>query len=184
MTYEPQYTEAQLAAQKESERRRAEETEALRGFYERMGLPLICHDRACRRARRCRGDVKDGKLGALPCFWHYREEMRFLLFSPGALMQLWEEVVPQAPGSADPDAPEPTVGYIPSDPNKPTLLELIFGSDAKALAKLRRPKHGKRPGSWERDPEAFERYFMSGDWRDPGDVCRREPVLMGGRWVE
>ncbi|HEX8168523.1 MAG TPA: hypothetical protein VF601_22405 [Beijerinckiaceae bacterium] len=42
----------------------------------------------------------------------------------------------------------------------------------------------RRPGSWERDPEAFERYFMSGDWRDPGTVCRPEPVRMGNRWVE
>ena len=184
MTYEPQYTEAQIAAQKESERRRAEKTEASRGVHEWLGLPLICCEPGCRRARRCRGDVKDGKFGLLPCFWHYREEMRFLLFSPGAVMQLWKEIAPQDRGSADPDAPEPALEYIPPDTSQPTLLEMIFGSDAAAFARLRRPKHGKRPGSWERDPEAFERYFMSGDWRDPGDVCRREPVRMGGRWVE
>ena len=26
--------------------------------------------------------------------------------------------------------------------------------------------------------------MAEGDWRNPAGVCRREPVLIGGRWVE
>jgi hypothetical protein len=158
-------TEAQMKAQEEMDRRRHERREATRVAHERIGLPLICCEQVCRRARRCLGRVEDGEYDLLPCLWHYREEMRFLMLSPHGLRSMLEEaerlgiVPPFDPAAEEAEAASPA----PTDstargrrPREPTLIEIVFGSGA-ALARLRKPKGTWRPPSWEEDPERFER---------------------------
>jgi hypothetical protein len=184
-----QRTEAQIKAQEEMDRRRRERREATRVAHEQIGLPLICCELFCRRARRCLGRVEDGEYELLPCLWHYREEMRFLMLSPHGLRSMLEEaerlgVVPPF----DPAAEE-LEDYCPARTDsasrgrrrrEPTLLEIVFGSGA-ALAGLRKPRGSWRPPSWEEDPERFERYFESGDWRDPGRYWRGSAWGSDGR---
>jgi hypothetical protein len=121
----------------------------LRRAVSGIGLPLICPEPACGRARRCAAPSRS----LPPCWELYREEARYIMFT---LRRLWEHI--EATGERpDPAAPKP---------ERPlTLLEAVFGPD---LSRLRRRKgapeatHGA-----ESDPEAFDRYFMAGDWREP-----------------
>jgi hypothetical protein len=190
--YPPERTEAQVQAQQEMDRRRAEATEIARGGWEKIGLPLICCHRRCRRARRCLGDPKNGRYGLLPCVSHYREEMRFLVLGPCGLGAIYDEAERLgiiAPSGAVPGAPDEGTGAAPAqdegpsrrrERRQPTLLEIMFGSGA-ALARLRRPKDAWRPPGWTYDPETFERYFDSGDWRDPGRIWRGTEWGANGR---
>jgi hypothetical protein len=120
--------------------------------------------------------------GEQPCFWHYRPEMRFLLYSPGGFLALLDE----QPQHGDTEAGQRAVpeGRKRRGHEPPTLLELLFGSSRAALARLTRPRDTPPPGDWVRDPEEFERYFMAGDWRKPEGVCYRPPVRYGERWVD
>src|SRR5688500_14721679 len=90
MTLQP--TESQLDAQAEHERRRLRESEAGRRLWEIIGLPLICRETECRRARRCLGGQESRGYGVQPCFSLYREEMRFLLYSPGGIPALRKDL--------------------------------------------------------------------------------------------
>jgi hypothetical protein len=65
-----------------------------------------------------------------------------------------------------------------------TLIELLYGGYPGWLDRLRRPKGVRGPGTWQNDPEGFERYMDEGDWRNPGRLARPEPVNYYGRWVE
>jgi hypothetical protein len=161
MTFEP--TEAQMQAQAEMDRRRAEQQENLRGLCEWLGLPLICPERACRRAGSCAGQPSAETHGLHPCHSHYREEMHFLLYGPGQILEMMEKRA----RLADPSAP-PRKGL--------TLIEAIYGTDSEALNRLRRSKGVRGPGGWSNDPEAFARYMEAGDWRNPGNLARPAPV--------
>jgi hypothetical protein len=123
--------------------------ETLRRVCGGIGFPLICPEPACGRARRCAGQSR----GLPPCWELYREEARYFL---NTLMRLHAHI--EATGERpDPAAPKP---------DRPlTLIEALYGPD---LSRLRRPKdapeamHGP-----ESDPDAFDRYILAGDWREP-----------------
>ena len=164
-------TEAQMQAQAEMDRRRAEEQDAWRELSEWVGLPLICPARSCRRAGRCTGQPSARTRGLHPCLKHYREEVRFLLDGPDGLT----ERLPERGRAADAaSAPRQRL----------TLIEAIYGTGREALDRLRRPKGVRGPGGWSNDPEGFARYMETGDWRNPGNLARPAPVNYYGRWVE
>ena len=52
-----------------------------------FGAPPICFLPECRRAGQCRGNPHKGRFHLPPCFGHYREEYRFLMFAPGRLVE-------------------------------------------------------------------------------------------------
>jgi hypothetical protein len=169
MTFER--SEAQMKAQAEMERRRAERQDAGRELCEWLGLPLICYEPGCRRAGRCAGLPSPQTYGLQPCLMHYREEMRFLLIGPDNLAEQM-----RAESHLDDGPSEPADGM--------TLIELIYGSDRETLDRLRRPKGVRGPGSWEYDPDGFARYMDEGDWRNPAGVARRPPASFYGRVVD
>ena len=141
--------EAMRRGQEQVRREWDQAMETLRRTLSGIGLPLICPERACGRARRCAAPSRS----LPPCWEFYREEARYMIKT---MMRLKEHI--EATGARpDPAAPMP---------DRPlTILEAMFGSD---LSRLRRPKsapegmHGA-----ESDPDAFDRYIMAGDWREP-----------------
>jgi len=165
MTFER--TEAQMRAMAEMERRQAEEQETVRELCEWAGLPLICPERGCRRARRCAGPASAATYGAPPRSIHNREEMRVLLIGPENLAGELE-----------------SLGLVSDEPvaredGQMSLIEFVYGQDPATLERLRRPKGVMGPQGWECDPEAFTRYMEGGDWRNPGPLTR-PPRWCGG----
>ena len=160
-----------------------------RNHQDWFGFAPICFIPACRRAGRCCGDAQKGRFYLPPCVGHYHEEARYLSLSPGGVRDQHQAVEAELAAEGRP----PRQPLRPEDWAPPagqwrwwsvTVLEALYGTSPAALARLRRPPTVRGPGPWERDPDAFGRYMAEGDWRNPAGVCRREPVLIGGRWVE
>lgn len=156
------------------EGRYAAEILALRFTMEKLGFVPLCPERRCARARRCCGPLNVHRFVNPPCFRQYREEVRFLLYSPFGQFAL------EALANGEDDGPDYPVGpgteawlerfeaaiNAPTDA-KATPLDRLYGSSPEARARLRRPKDVRCTQGWERDLDRFAGYMASGDWRVP-----------------
>lgn len=151
-----------------------------------FGAAPICFVARCRRTGRCSGDPQKGRFYLPPCVGHYREEFRFLVLAPGGVRarMIAAGRWPRPSGAAAPDEAPGSAPAAAPPQALPTVIGWFYGTDAQVLRRLRRAAHMRSPGGWETDPEGFARYMAEGDWRNPEQVCRREPAPMHGRWVE
>ena len=165
-----EYTERQLV-----------EIHITRLQMEWFGAPPICFLPECRRAGQCRGNPHKGRFHLSPCFGHYREEYRFLMFAPGGLEDLMKEAgLPADAGEAYGADAEPLPEHLAKGV---TVLELFYGPKPK-YERLRRSPQVLGPFGWERNPEEFARYIETGDWRHPERVCYRPPIRYGNVLVD
>jgi hypothetical protein len=148
-----------------------------------FGAPPICFLPECRRAGQCCGDPQKGRYYLPPCFGHYREEVRFMIFAPGGMADVLEEAgLATEADEAEDDDSEPLPEHLPKDTL--TVLELYYGPGAKKYERLRRSPQVLGPGGWEIDPEGFDRYIEAGDWRHPEGVCYRPPMRYRNRLID
>ena len=146
-----------------------------------FGAPPICFLPECRRAGQCRGNPHKGRFHLPPCFGHYREEYRFLMFAPGGL----EDVMKEA-GSR----PTPARRTAPMRNRSPSTWPKASRCSSCSTARIRntsacaRSPHVRGPGGWKVDPEDFARYIEAGDWRNPERVCYRPPIRYGNVLVD
>jgi hypothetical protein len=163
--------------------RHLREIQLTRLQMEWFGAPPICFLPECRRAGQCRGNPQNGRFYRPPCFGHYREEFRFMIFGPGGLLEVLKEAgLPTDAGEAESEESEPLPEHLPRSTR--TVLELFYGPGAKKYERLRRSPHVRGPGGWEIDPEGFARYIEAGDWRNPEGVCYPPPIRYGNRLVD
>jgi hypothetical protein len=169
----PEFTEGQLA-----------EIHMMRLRMEWFGAPPICFLPECRRAGQCRGDPRKGRFYLPPCFGHYRQEYRFLMFGPGGLKHVLKEVgLPIEAGDGNESkASKPLPEHLPK--SVMTVLDWFYGPGPKKYERLRRSPRVRGPFGWERDPEGFARYIEAGDWRNPEGVGYRPPVRYGNRLID
>lgn len=185
-------TPAQVEAGRAMAAAQAARLALFRRLFEEIGFPLLCHERACARSRRCRSDREGDPRVMPPCFVRYRDELRFLLDNPLGLAnqrRLAEGGEAALPPEGLFDRMEPGPGFTAwiarlaaADPHAPTLLESLYGTDPGALARLRREPGRRGPADWEYDPEGFAAYMASGDWRRPPSF-RPRPVRVAGRLI-
>jgi hypothetical protein len=151
-----------------------EQMDSHRRVFDRLGLPAICPESACRRGRHCCG-VRPGapRRAFPPCFWIYREEIRFLLAGPlglDAVMRAIETgelpTTPPTPGFAE---WEERLGRAMQamlvDRTAETLLEALY--DRGTLTRIARARPPEKPVSWQADADGFARAMARAEWQ-PG----------------
>ena len=145
-----------------------------------FGAPPICFLPECRRAGQCRGNPQKGRFHLPPCFGHYREEYRFMIFAPGGCGGCMKEAgLPADAGEAE----RRRCGAAPRALAKGARrCSSCSTARIRKYERLRRSPHVRGPGGWEIDPEGFARYIEAGDWRNPEGVCYRPPIRYGNGW--
>ncbi len=146
-----------------------------------IGLPAICPDPACARARRCAG-AYDGE--GTPCSQVYAPELAFLLQGPFTPYHLFDlelgARVPPEPGTpgllAWRDhllaAARTYLSRRPPERARVPLLAVIYG--AAQVKRLRRAAAPAGSARWTDDPDRFAAAMARGEWGCPaGETPRR-----------
>jgi hypothetical protein len=170
----PRRAAAPVEAEEERVLSQDEQMDSHRRIFDRLGLPAICPEAACRRGRHCCG-VRSGapRRAFPPCFWIYREEIRFLLANPLGLDAVMRALatgelpeVPPTPGFAE---WEERLGRAMQamlvDRTAGTLLEALY--DRGTLKRIARARPPAEPVGWEGDADGFARAMARAEWQ-PG----------------
>ncbi len=153
-----------------------------------VGLPAICPDPACARARRCAG-AYDGE--GTPCSQVYSPEVAFLLKGPFTPYHLFDLEL----GARVPPTPR-TPGLLawrdrlfgaarrylsrqPAGRSRVSLLAVIYGP--AGVRRLRRAAAPAGSVRWSDDPDRFAAAMARGEWGGPDGAGPRRERAPGRR---